>query len=364
MLSPDIQFPQTIDICSSKSYMEIINNLAQPYQPCNFIILPPFAHKTLNPSRNAWQHFKDCYPEYKKAAICEILTQQGFPIAKLEVPAAQLSGGQAQLLALLLILNTRKKAVFLIEPYVSLSKQVIDSVKALIQYTCQAHLHIYILTSNRKERLTSPSHLSSHPVLAINHLSVTYQAKVLCNLSLTLHRGEVLGIVGENGSGKSTLASAIMQSLPYEGEVILDGEVVNKNRLYQKQLMGFLPQKLPFNPLIKMGTILEEPFNHAIFNKSLNAFNITSNWEEHYPDELPHPMLLSIAIARLLAREPRVLILDEPFAAIDDGFVDSMMKLINQYHISTILIEHQMRYIHTYCHRVLSMQDGRLYAFA
>ena len=68
-------------------------------------------------------------------------------------------------------------------------------------------------------------------MIKLEDVTKVYKGEVLAlrDASCDIQRGEFVFLVGQSGSGKSTLASAIMQSLPYEGEMILDGEVVNKN---------------------------------------------------------------------------------------------------------------------------------------
>ncbi len=198
---------------------------------------------------------------------------------------------------------------------------------------------------------------------------------VLDGISLGVHRGEFLAVLGHNGSGKSTLAkhfNAIL--LPREGRVVVEGmETTDEERLYDiRQTVGMVFQN-PDNQIV--ATIVEEDVAFALENMGVPPAEIRQrvdgalkavgmyDFREHAPHQLSGGQKQRVAIAGIIAMRPRCIVLDEPTAMLDPrgrAEVLKTLRQLNQEHGITIaLITHYMDEA-ARCDRVVVMDRGRL----
>ncbi len=198
---------------------------------------------------------------------------------------------------------------------------------------------------------------------------------VLDGISLGVHRGEFLAVLGHNGSGKSTLAkhfNAIL--LPREGRVVVEGmETTDEERLYDiRQTVGMVFQN-PDNQIV--ATIVEEDVAFALENMGVPPAEIRQrvdgalkavgmyDFREHAPHLLSGGQKQRVAIAGVIAMRPRCIVLDEPTAMLDPrgrAEVLKTLRQLNQEHGITIaLITHYMDEA-ARCDRVVVMDRGRL----
>ena len=198
---------------------------------------------------------------------------------------------------------------------------------------------------------------------------------VLDGVSLSVHRGEFLAVLGHNGSGKSTLAkhfNAIL--LPREGRVLVDGmETTDEDRLYDiRQTVGMVFQN-PDNQIV--ATIVEEDVAFALENMGVPPAEIRQRvddalrsvgmyqFREHAPHQLSGGQKQRIAIAGIIAMRPKCIVLDEPTAMLDPrgrAEVLKTLRQLNQEHGITIaLITHYMDEA-ARCDRVVVVDRGRL----
>lgn len=144
----------------------------------------------------------------------------------------------------------------------------------------------------------------------------------ICNLSLDIYEGEIVSIVGPSGCGKSTLLSLISGLLkPSSGEVLIDGEAVKK---YDKKI-GYMFQNdnlfewrnIWKNVLI--GLEVQDrltPEKIEKVGKILDTYGL-KDFKNYHPNQLSGGMRQRVALIRTLATEPELLLLDEPFSALD-----------------------------------------------
>jgi NitT/TauT family transport system ATP-binding protein len=170
----------------------------------------------------------------------------------------------------------------------------------------------------------------SEPVLELRNLSKEiYRADadpfvIFENISLSVRDGEFVSIVGPSGCGKTTLLRVINGLLPYTGgDVLIDGK--SASELDNELLMGFVFQGaslLPWRTSLKNVLLGVEGRNHTakeaekIARKFLDLVRL-SGFENHYPHELSGGMQQRVNLARALAVNPRILLMDEPFASLD-----------------------------------------------
>lgn len=231
-------------------------------------------------------------------------------------------------------------------------------------------------------------------LLSINNLSVVFntyagQVQAVNDVSFTLNKGEVLGIVGESGCGKSVTANAIMRLIPSPPGEISKGTILFKEKnlvtLPEKDLrqirgnaisMIFQDPMTSLNPVLTVGLQLAESFmihqklskeqslHEAI--KMLNLVGIPAPAARirQYPHQLSGGMRQRVMIAMALACKPQVLIADEPTTALDvtiqAQIIDLMRKLNKELATSIILISHDLGVVAGLCERVQVMYAGRI----
>jgi NitT/TauT family transport system ATP-binding protein len=169
------------------------------------------------------------------------------------------------------------------------------------------------------------------PEIALNGVSKRYRnaAVALQGISLTVDRGEFLTFLGPSGCGKSTLLKLVSGLSPVsEGQVEVNGMTPENAR----EMMGFIFQDatlLPWRTVeqnVGLGLELEHAARDARKERVTNMLNLVSlgNVAKRYPRQLSGGMKMRVSIARALVSRPRILLMDEPFAALDEMTRDRM----------------------------------------
>lgn len=204
--------------------------------------------------------------------------------------------------------------------------------------------------------------------------------EVLKDISLTVARGQIVGIIGSSGSGKSTLLRAINDLDPLTGgEVWLDGVQVNKklpHRQYEKhinemrQQVGMVFQHFNLFPHM---TVRENVTMAPMLLKSISKEEANTLAEEqldhvgmleridYYPSQLSGGQKQRVAIARALAMKPKLMLFDEATSALDPELVEEVnlvMKRLAEEHMTMIIVTHEMDFAASVCDRVLFMDKG------
>tara|TARA_Y100000816_G_scaffold189321_1_gene137865 strand:+ start:1164 stop:1940 length:777 start_codon:yes stop_codon:yes gene_type:complete len=197
-------------------------------------------------------------------------------------------------------------------------------------------------------------------ILQLDKISLKYGRKtILDNLSLGLNNGQILGLLGPNGVGKTTLFNIITGLiLPDFGSVIINSEKVNKYPIYERTLkykLGFVPQHGGFFhdltvyenlQAIAEITISDMSFRNEKIDSLISKFELDSI-RDIKADFLSGGQKKKLVIAIALISDPKILLLDEPFAALDVMTIKTLQEIIvslqSNNNISVILCDHQAR---------------------
>jgi peptide/nickel transport system ATP-binding protein len=201
------------------------------------------------------------------------------------------------------------------------------------------------------------------------------------DVSLTLHEGETLGLVGESGCGKSTLCRAVMQLItPTSGSVRFQGqELVGLSRremqpLRRQMQMIFQDPFASLNPRKRVGQIIGDPLRlHGIASGRelrrnaqglLERVGLSAEHYNRYPHEFSGGQRQRIGIARALALRPKLIIADEPVSALDVSIQAQIINLLDdlqdEFGLSYIFVAHDLGVVRHVSDRIAVMYLGKI----
>ncbi len=234
--------------------------------------------------------------------------------------------------------------------------------------------------------------------LEIKNLVKSYgKTEVIHNISFSLEKGEVLSIIGRSGCGKTTLLRCLNYLEPInEGEVYLADELILDNTFSRRKMekvvrekrvhyglvfqsFNLFPQYTAFEniklPLALMekrrakeglpSLIGEQNIDNVVLDL-LNKVGLLDR-KDHYPSQLSGGQSQRIAIARAMALQPDILCFDEPTSALDPELTGEVLKVIKElkdkYHLTMIIVTHEMSFARNISDKVLFMSEGNIVAF-
>ena len=198
------------------------------------------------------------------------------------------------------------------------------------------------------------------------------------NVSLTISRGESVGLVGESGCGKSTLTRAILGLEKIQtGQICLDGQMIPAPAkmtasLRRKMQVVFQDPYGSFNPRHRVARLVAEPTHldteqsdtAARIDEALEAVGLTSEDKHKYIHEFSGGQRQRIAIARALITRPSLIVLDEAVSALDvqirAQILDLLADLQKQFELSYLFISHDLSVVRAVTDRVYVMQNGKI----
>ncbi len=218
--------------------------------------------------------------------------------------------------------------------------------------------------------------------IVIEHLSKTFVTKdgtveALKDVNLTIHSGDIYGIIGMSGAGKSTLVRCMnFLETPSEGKVLIDGkslgDFTEKELRTQRQNMGMIFQH--FNLLMQKSVLDNVCFPLSIQGKKKAAARARaqelleivglSEKQNAYPAQLSGGQKQRVAIARALATDPQILLCDEATSALDPQTTASILSLLKdinrRFFITIVIITHQMSVVREICSHVAIISEGEV----
>lgn len=215
------------------------------------------------------------------------------------------------------------------------------------------------------------------PILDFNQINVIYnegepnQVHALNNVSAKIYPGEFISIIGPSGCGKSTLLHTLDGlNRPNSGTIRIDGKKVHGpggDRAMVFQDFALMPWHTVFEN-ISFGLRLEGKSKSEIKDKVMHYIKMVGleGFEEKYPHQLSGGMKQRVGIARAFAVEPKILLMDEPFSAIDEQtreiMQEEVLKLIQNEKKTVIFITHSIDEAVFLSHRIIlmSVRPGRI----
>jgi len=201
------------------------------------------------------------------------------------------------------------------------------------------------------------------------------------DVTLNVRKGETLGVVGESGCGKSTLARMIVGlDAPTGGRIVFDGRDIVKEaghdlrRLSREVQYVFQDPVASLNPRKTIRTILEAPLKHLLdmdkgarekrLGELMEAVNLAPEFLDRYPHEFSGGQAQRIGIARALAADPKLIVLDEPVSALDVSVQAQVLNILDglkdRFGLTYVFISHDLSVVESVSDRVAVMYFGRV----
>jgi phospholipid/cholesterol/gamma-HCH transport system ATP-binding protein len=220
----------------------------------------------------------------------------------------------------------------------------------------------------------------SVPVLAVNDLHKSFEGhKVLNGITLSVNRGETLAVLGRSGTGKSVLLRLIIGLVkPDSGSVCIHGQDIASLSLDQlgefRKKMGFLFQHAALYDSLTVGQNVAFPLDHhkREMSRSKKGDRVKQLLAEvgmerdadKMPSDISGGMQKRVGLARALALEPEILLLDEPTAGLDpisSGEIDDLvLKLQREHQMASIVVTHDLHSAKTIANRLALLDKGNV----
>ncbi|KZD08550.1 ABC transporter ATP-binding protein [Oceanibaculum pacificum] len=227
------------------------------------------------------------------------------------------------------------------------------------------------------------------PVLETRDLHCTFQVRqgmfkpkkplhAVNGISLKVHKGEVLGLVGESGCGKSTFARILLGlQKPTQGDVLIDGQATSaftRKQIARRIQPIFQDPYSSLNPRKTIGTIITLPLSvHGVgdpaswrgtVERMMDLCGLPKRVYDSYPNQLSGGQRQRVAIARALVMQPEVVICDEPTSALDVSVQSQILNLLQDLRaelgLTYVLISHNLAVVEHMATSVAVMYLGRI----
>jgi phospholipid/cholesterol/gamma-HCH transport system ATP-binding protein len=223
---------------------------------------------------------------------------------------------------------------------------------------------------------------ATQTIISVRDLVVGFGRQVVLNhLSLDVHKGEVLGLVGASGGGKSVLMRTIIGLVPRrDGAIDVMGEEVGASQdrntrkaagrwgiLFQQgALFSSLTARQNIQFPLRESLVMSDALMDEIANAKLEMVGLRAEDGDNFPSELSGGMTKRVALARALALDPAIVFLDEPTSGLDPiaaGDFDALIKTLQKtLGLTVFMVTHDLASLNTVCDRVAALADGKIVA--
>jgi len=213
-------------------------------------------------------------------------------------------------------------------------------------------------------------------MLRAEHLVKRYKGRaVVHDVSLEVHRGEVVGLLGPNGAGKTTCFYMVVGLVPADGgKILVDDQDLTRANMHKRARagLGYLPQEASIfrrlsvqdniDAILELRKDLDREQRKLELGRLLDEFNVA-----HLADQVGVSLSggerRRVEIARALAANPRFILLDEPFAGVDPISVGEIQRIVGQLRdreIGILITDHNVRETLGICDRAYIISEGRV----
>ena len=211
-------------------------------------------------------------------------------------------------------------------------------------------------------------------ILEINNLQHSYDGTTqsIKDVNFKVRSGEFISILGHSGCGKSTLLRLIAGlEEQTEGTIKINGEIISNDKFQtptEKRGLGLVVQEKALFPHLSVlkNTSFGIKNNEAGRSKAMDLLDLfeVSHLASKYPNEISGGEQQRVALARALAPEPRILLLDEPFNALDEELKDNLhnetKKIIKEKNLTVLMVSHDKNEATFFSDRKIIMENGRI----
>ena len=212
------------------------------------------------------------------------------------------------------------------------------------------------------------------PILEIKNLSHSYDSENinLSDISFSVTSGEFVSILGPSGSGKSTLLRVIAGlERQSSGTIRINGNIVSDDEQHfepERRNLGLVVQDKSLFPHLNvlenvMFGIKNRSDKNLIARELITLFKVSEH-ESKYPNELSGGEQQRVALARSLAPDPQILLLDEPFNGLDDTLKNELYKetknIIQAKGITVLMVSHDKKEIEVFSDKIIALDNGRI----
>jgi len=187
------------------------------------------------------------------------------------------------------------------------------------------------------------------------------------NIKLNIKKGEFLAITGESGSGKTTLLRILSGLERCEGEIKVENEIWQNEKIFlppQKREIGYVFQDFALFPNMKVIDNLLYVRKDKEFAEYLLKINGIENLKDRFPSTLSGGQKQRVALCRALMRKPKILLLDEPFSALDEERREDLQEKLFIFHkkfnLTTIMVTHSSSEIYKLADKLLKLKYGKI----
>jgi len=187
------------------------------------------------------------------------------------------------------------------------------------------------------------------------------------NCKLQLKKGDFLAVFGESGSGKTTLLRIIAGLERAKGKIVVDNEIwLDTNRFLppQKREIGFVFQDYALFPNMSVIENLLFVKNDKKLAYKLLEMTEIENLKNRYPSALSGGQMQRVALCRALMRKPKILLLDEPFSALDPKIREKLQNEISflhkEFNLTTIMVSHSPSEIYRLANKMIEIKKGEV----
>jgi ABC-type microcin C transport system duplicated ATPase subunit YejF len=275
--------------------------------------------------------------------------------------------------------------------YVMRSGEVVESADTEELFTTPKHPYTQLLLNAEPEGTKQPVATNAPVLIDADHVRVKFvmdkpwfgEVKYLTavkDVSLTLQKGQTIGVVGESGSGKSTLGRAILRLISSEGKVAYLGKELpdpgqtmrplrRELQLVFQDPFGSLSPRMTIGRIITEGLLIHEPQlssrqRDQRAEEALAEVGLDTAMRNRYPHELSGGQRQRVAIARTMILKPNVIVLDEPTSALDRSVQKQIVTLLRDlqrdHGLSYIFISHDMAVVRAVSDYVIVMKEGQI----